>query len=100
MPPSQGIPAEDRSTVPGSPPTDRGSSVRQADLSECGDQDPALFDLFEQITRWLEAGEAVDEEQLVAEHPAWAREIRALLPTLRGMAQAGELDTGASPRRR
>ena len=73
-----------------------GSSDRDDDLSEFGGLDPGLFDLFEQITCWLESGEAVDEEQLAAEHPAWAREIRALLPTLRGMAKAGEPGTGAT----
>ena len=71
----------------------RLTAVRSAnphdDLSECGEMDSALFDLFEQITSWLQSGQAVDEEQLAAEHPAWAREIRTLLPTLRGMAHAG-----------
>jgi hypothetical protein len=64
------------------------------DLSDCNDLDPALSELFEQVTRWLEAGEAVDEEQLAAAHPVWAREIRALLPALRGMARAGQLGAG------
>ena len=74
--------------------TDFPSYHRHDDLSECNDLDPALSELFEQVTRWLEAGETVDEEQLAAEHPAWAGEIRALLPALRGMARAGRLDTG------
>jgi serine/threonine protein kinase len=69
------------------------SSVRPDDLSECGDLDPALSELFEQVSRWLEAGENVDAEQLAAQHPEWAGEIRALLPALRGMAQAGQLDS-------
>ena len=66
------------------------SSDTHDDLSAYGELDPALFELFEQITRWLQSGAAVDEEQLVALHPSWAREIRTLLPTLRGMAP-GEL---------
>ena len=46
------------------------------------------------------AGEAVDEEQLAAEHPAWAREIRALLPTLRGMARRRRAASRTTSRRR
>ena len=83
-----------RSDLPGGPirlPRPSARPIRHDDLSAYGELDPALFELFEQITRWLQSGAAVDEEQLVALHPAWAREIRTLLPTLRGMARAGEL---------
>ncbi len=66
------------------------SNIHQDDLSEAGDLDPALFELFEQITGWLQSGEAVDEERLIASHPEWAREIHTLLPTLRGIARAGQ----------
>jgi serine/threonine protein kinase/Flp pilus assembly protein TadD len=67
------------------------SSSGRADLSEHGELDPALVDLFDQITGWLQSGEAVEEERLVAQHPGWANEIRTLLPTLREIARAGEL---------
>jgi serine/threonine protein kinase len=61
------------------------------DLSETADLDPRLLDLIDQITSQLDAGEAVDEEQLAAAHPTWANEIRGLVPALRGMAQAGAI---------
>jgi hypothetical protein len=70
------------------------SADLHADLSEFGDLDPALLDLIDQITYLLDSGKTVDEEQLAAEHPAWAGEIRALLPALRGMAQAGAVIAG------
>jgi serine/threonine protein kinase/Tfp pilus assembly protein PilF len=66
------------------------------DLSEAGVLDPGLLDLFEQITGWLDAGMPVDEAQLAADNPAWAREIRDLVPTLRRMARAGSIRAGVS----
>jgi len=62
--------------------------------------DHGLLDLIDEITCRLEAGEAVNEDELTALHPAWAREIRGLVPALRGMAQAGKaiaVDLAPSP---
>jgi eukaryotic-like serine/threonine-protein kinase len=76
----------------GLPPSNGVAAVlRQRDESADGaGLDPALFELFEHITRRLDAGEAVDEERLVADHPAWTEEIRGLMPTLREIAGAAE----------
>ena len=49
---------------------------------------PELVELFAACTARVQAGETVDVEQLAAEHPAHADEIRKLLPTLRGLACA------------
>jgi serine/threonine protein kinase/tetratricopeptide (TPR) repeat protein len=84
-PGSQSGPAADRSAI------ESGVPQRRDDQSELAELDPELVDLFEQVTRWLQSGAAVDEDRLVADHPAWTQEIHSLLPTLRGMACAGEL---------
>jgi serine/threonine protein kinase/tetratricopeptide (TPR) repeat protein len=71
--------------------TGRGdASCWPGGLSECGDFDPALGDLFEEVTRGIQAGDPVDVEQLAAEHPAWSEMIRELFPALVGVARAGK----------
>ena len=67
------------------------------DLSAAGDHEPRLFRLFEQITCWLESGQSIDVEQLAAEHPEWASEIRAQLPVLEGMVRAAASVQGSAP---
>jgi serine/threonine protein kinase/tetratricopeptide (TPR) repeat protein len=54
--------------------------------------DPALADLVERLTARLQAGEAVDEQAVLAEHPAHAEWLRDLLPALRlvaGLSKSG-----------
>jgi serine/threonine protein kinase len=48
--------------------------------------DPALAELAEEITRRLQAGEAVDLNDYAARYPEWIGAIRRLLPVLREMA--------------
>ncbi|WP_165075208.1 tetratricopeptide repeat protein [Paludisphaera rhizosphaerae] len=50
--------------------------------SASGDVDPALARLFSELMERLDAGEAIDVEAVVAEHPQWAEEIRRLTPAL------------------
>ncbi len=65
----------------------KGSPASWSDLNEL---DPALGDLFEEVTRRIQGGELVDVEEVAAEHPAWAESIRELLPALLGVARAGQ----------
>ncbi|WP_165224414.1 serine/threonine-protein kinase [Aquisphaera insulae] len=60
-----------------------GASAGQADL------DPALGDLFEELTERIQAGESVDPEAVAAEHPELAGPIRQLLPSLLSVAMTG-----------
>jgi serine/threonine protein kinase len=52
------------------------------------DVDAAFADLIAEITDKLQAGEAVDVEQHLANHPEWADRLRSLLPALEVMAHA------------
>ncbi|MDR3632316.1 MAG: serine/threonine-protein kinase, partial [Isosphaeraceae bacterium] len=61
------------------------SNTSQADL------DPALADLFDELTRRIQADEPIDPEAVAAEHPAWAESIRRLLPALVSVAKAGKV---------
>ena len=57
-----------------------------ADLSAGPDQELAV--VLEQVTARLQAGEAVDADQLAADHPEFAARLRHLLPSLRLLADA------------
>jgi serine/threonine protein kinase/tetratricopeptide (TPR) repeat protein len=65
------------------------SSDRHEDVSECGDLDPRLADLMEAVTDRLDAGETIDVDQLVREHPDCAEQIRRLVPALQNLAVIG-----------
>jgi serine/threonine-protein kinase len=51
--------------------------------------DPELAELAEEITRRLQAGDAVDLDDYGARYPEWAGPIRRLMPVLREMAELG-----------
>ncbi|WP_205678715.1 serine/threonine-protein kinase [Aquisphaera insulae] len=73
--------------------------IRSADGSAVGgnDLDPALLLLFDELARRIDAGEAIDAEQVAIEYPRWSEEIRVLLPTLYGVAALGRDHRGAGP---
>ena len=48
-----------------------------------------LFIFLEDLARRIEAGEPVDLEQVARENPAWADDIRELVPALQGLAELG-----------
>jgi hypothetical protein len=60
------------------------------------DSDPALAEVAEQITRRLQAGQTIDEDDYVRRHPTLAAPIRLLMPAICGLAELGQL----FPRRR
>ena len=47
-----------------------------------GELDLQLVELLESITLRIQAGETVSVDQVASEYPAWARQIRSLLPAL------------------
>jgi serine/threonine protein kinase/tetratricopeptide (TPR) repeat protein len=51
---------------------------------------PELAAIVEQITRRLQDGEPLDIDQIEADNPTWAVELRELVPALRGLAHLGE----------
>ena len=53
---------------------------------DSGTIDPELGKLVELFTQRCQAGETVDVEEFVAEHPAWADTLRIVLPALLGLA--------------
>lgn len=55
-----------------------------------GSVDPALAELVERLTARLQAGEDLDEEEVLAEHPSHAERLRGLLPALRLVAALSE----------
>jgi serine/threonine protein kinase len=60
------------------------------DPSDPGDLDPVLADLMETVTAKLEAGESIDTDELVREHPDRAIDIQRLLRAVRGLAVIGK----------
>ena len=59
--------------------------ARDAEPADTGDFDPAFTDLIDEYTARILAGESVEIEDFVAEHPQWAGPLRKLLPTMRRM---------------
>lgn len=51
-------------------------------ITSKSDADLVLADLFEEVTRRLEAGEPLDVEAFAAEYPDCAEQLRELLPAL------------------
>src|SRR5438105_12652367 len=51
--------------------------------------DAGFGDLVAEITDKLQAGQTVNVEEYVAQHPEWAERLRALLPALEAMARLG-----------
>ncbi|WP_165234813.1 serine/threonine-protein kinase [Aquisphaera insulae] len=72
-----------RSEISG--PNSALANASQADL------DPALAELFDELTQRIQDGEPVDPEAVAAQHPAWAGSIRQLLPALVRVARAGKV---------
>ena len=63
-----------------------GSVDQSADRAA---MDVRLFEFLEDLARRIEAGEPVDLEQVARENPAWADDIRELVPALQGLAELG-----------
>jgi serine/threonine-protein kinase len=74
------------------------SSSEARALSGSYEPDPRLAGLFEQITRRLEQGESVDIEEVAAENPEWAGQLRGLFPALRELARFERESLGNGPR--
>ncbi len=70
-----------------------------ANLGEPRDgDDPALFDLAEELAARLQSGGAADLEAWIAAQGAHADRLRRLLPTVRVMAELGGAADAAPPR--
>ncbi len=59
--------------------------------------DPALFDLVEEMAARLQAGDAADVEAWIAAQGEHAERLRRLLPTVRVMAELGSCPGSAPP---
>jgi serine/threonine protein kinase/tetratricopeptide (TPR) repeat protein len=66
------------------------TSLRTLSIDDSQPADPEFERLIEQITARLQDGERIDLEQLADEHPAYADEVRDLLPALEMLARIGE----------
>jgi serine/threonine protein kinase len=66
---------------------------RDKRLDQSAATDQALDDLVCEVSRKLEAGEAVDFEAIAAEHPDHVDRIRELFSTLQAMANLGRPET-------
>ena len=60
------------------------------------EDDPRLAELIEEITRRLQAGESVDDADIIAAHPEFKDELTDLLPTLRLLAKEDSVDATLS----
>jgi tetratricopeptide (TPR) repeat protein len=58
---------------------------RDIEPADTDEFDPAFTDLVDEYTARILAGESVEIEDFVAEHPQWAVPLRKLLPTMRRM---------------
>jgi eukaryotic-like serine/threonine-protein kinase len=70
--------------------TGSGGSGRDNSSSYPGGLDPALEELIEMAARRIQAGEAIDVDQLAADHPVWAETIRAALAAMARLAEFGQ----------
>jgi eukaryotic-like serine/threonine-protein kinase len=70
--------------------TGTGGSRRDDPSSYPGGLDPALEELIEVAARRIQAGEPIDVDQLVADHPVWAETIRAAMAAMTGLAEFGQ----------
>src|SRR4051812_38628908 len=59
--------------------------------------DPALFDLAEEMAARLQSGDAADLEAWIAAQGEHADRLRRLLPTVRVMAELGSAADGSAP---
>ncbi|WP_165229823.1 hypothetical protein [Aquisphaera insulae] len=62
--------------------------------------DPALAGLAEEITTQLQGGKARAVEAIIERHPAEAGALRAMLPTLRRLAELARVVSPRNPRGR
>ncbi len=68
-----------------------------ASPADQADADPVLADLVERLTAQLQAGETPDLSDYARQHPAYADQLRELLPALKALAGIGKTvvpDTG------
>ncbi len=68
-----------------------------ASPADPADADPVLADLVERLTAQLQAGETPDLSAYARQHPAYADQLRELLPALKALAGIGKTvvpDTG------
>jgi serine/threonine protein kinase/Flp pilus assembly protein TadD len=72
-------------------------SVPRSRLSQASSSDAVLVELFEEIATQLQAGNAVDLEAYVQEHPEQAEELRRLLPTIHVLAELGRSAAKGDP---
>src|SRR6266852_5891869 len=59
--------------------------------------DPVLNDLIDELTNKLHAGEPVDLEAYVADHPAHADSLRRFFPALQVLADLSQSGTASFP---
>jgi WD40 repeat protein/serine/threonine protein kinase len=64
--------------------------------SDNGASDPVVADLVEDLANRLQAGESLDLEAVIREHPAQADRLRRLLPAVRALADFGS-SGGSAP---
>jgi serine/threonine protein kinase/Flp pilus assembly protein TadD len=66
------------------------TSLRTLSADDSQPSDAEFEQLIEQITARLQGGERIDLERLAEEHPAYADQVRDLLPALEMLARIGE----------
>ena len=67
------------------------SDVVESNLGISEEIDPALADLIDQLTARIQAGEAIDLEACLREHPHFASQLRELLPAALAFRAAGRM---------
>jgi serine/threonine protein kinase len=72
-------------------------SVPMSRPSQASSSDAVLVELFEEIATQLQAGEPVDLEVYVQEHPEQAEQLRRLLPTIHVLADLGRSAAQGDP---
>jgi tetratricopeptide (TPR) repeat protein len=64
-------------------------SIRNGVITDGGGSDPVVAELVEDLANRLQAGEAIDLETVIREHPGQAERLRRLLPAVRALADFG-----------
>jgi serine/threonine-protein kinase len=59
--------------------------------------DPVVAELVEDLANRLQAGEPIDLEAVMREHPDQADRLRRLLPAVRALAELGSVANGSAP---
>src|SRR5262249_25531569 len=71
-------------------------TARQPGCGSLSVTDPALSDLFEELAARVQAGESLDPDELVREHPEFADTLRSILPAVEILVDLGRRATGTS----